>query len=103
MNIFLRIVALMTGVIIGLPAFARTGSGACGSRYPAADERAIIETKWRYTYAIHLESNTIIHQAENFYDYYLHFKYNYTYEQYLNGTMSRGTWSLSGSELFYSF
>ncbi len=103
MNIFLRIVALMTGLIIGLPAFAQTGSGAWGSRYPAADERAIIETKWRYTYAIHLESNTIIHQAENFYDYYLHFKYNYTYEQYLNGTMSRGTWSLSGSELFYSF
>lgn len=103
MSIFLRIVALMSVLIIDLPAFAQTNSAAWGSRYPAADERAIIETKWRYTYAIHLESNTIIHQAENFYDYYLHFKYNYTYEQYLNGTMSRGTWSLSGSELFYSF
>ncbi len=66
-------------------------------------ERTIAETKWRYTYALHLESNTIIHQAEDFYDYYLHFRYDYIYEQYLNGEMSRGTWSLNGNELFYSF
>jgi len=67
------------------------------------DERKLVETKWRYTYAIHLESNTIIHQAENFYDFYLHFRYNYTYEQYLNGEMSRGPWSLDGNQLQYSF
>ena len=67
------------------------------------DERKLVETKWRYTYAIHLESNTIIHQAENFYDFYLHFRYNYTYEQYLNGVMSRGPWSLDGNQLQYSF
>lgn len=74
-----------------------------GTNYPAVDEREIIETKWRYTYAIHLESNTIIHQAENYYDYYLHFRYDYTYDEYLNGRLIRGTWSLGGSELFYSF
>ena len=74
-----------------------------GTRYAAVDERKLIETKWRYTYAIHLESNTIIHQAEENYDYYLHFRYDYTYNQYLNGQMSRGGWSLSGSELFYAF
>ena len=66
-------------------------------------ERAIVETKWRYTYALHLESNTIIHKAEKFYDYFLYFRYDYIYEQYLNGEMSRGTWSLNGDELFYSF
>ncbi len=74
-----------------------------GTNYPAVPERMIAETKWRYTYAIHLESNTIIHQAESFYDYFLYFRYDYTYEQYLNGQMTRGTWSLSGSELFYNF
>lgn len=84
-------------------AWAQTDSLAWGTNYPAVQDREIIETKWRYSYALHLESNTIIHQAENFYDYYLHFRYDYTYRQYLNGRMSRGTWSLNGSELFYSF
>lgn len=103
MRIFLQIVAFFTALILGSRASAQPDAGDWGTRYPAVDERAIVETKWRYTYAIHLESNTIIHQAENFYDYYLHFKYNYTFEQYLNGTMTRGAWSLNGSELFYSF
>ena len=85
------------------PLLAQPDSLGWGTRYPAVDERKIIETKWRYTYALHLESNTIIHQAENYYNYYLHFRYDYTYEQYLNSRMTRGTWSLSGSELFYNF
>jgi hypothetical protein len=103
MRNLLQTFAFIAVLIVGSQAIAQTGSAGWGTRYPAVEERAIVETKWRYTYAIHLESNTIIHQAENFYDYYLHFKYNYTYEQFLNGTMTRGTWSLNGSELFYSF
>lgn len=69
----------------------------------SVDERQIIETKWRYTYARHVESNTIIHQAENDYEFFLHFKYDYTYEQYLNGRLSKGNWSLHENELFYRF
>lgn len=61
------------------------------------------ETKWKYTYALHLESNTIIHQAENYYDYYLHFRYDFIYVQYLNGKISKGNWSLKDRELFYTF
>jgi hypothetical protein len=63
----------------------------------------LLETKWRYTYALHLESNTIIHQAENFYDFYLYFRYDFTYEQYLNTQISKGTWSIGEGTLFYSF
>ncbi len=103
MRKFLQIFTLGVILLPSLQIYGQTNSSGWGTRYPAVNERAIVETKWRYTYAIHLESNTIIHQAENFYDYYLHFRYNYTYEQYLNGTMTRGTWSLNGSELFYSF
>ncbi len=90
-------------VIAGGQLLAQQDSLGWGTNYPAVDERKIIETKWRYTYAIHLESNTIIHQAEDFYEYFLHFRYDYTYQQYLNGKLSKGTWSLNGSELFYSF
>ncbi|NNE29699.1 MAG: hypothetical protein HKN16_08680 [Saprospiraceae bacterium] len=74
-----------------------------GTHYKAIEERILAETKWRYTYAMHLESNTIIHQAEDFYEYYIHFKYNYVIEQYLNGRMTRGPWSVDGSMLNYSF
>ncbi len=91
------------GWMITTPALAQVDSVGWGTRYSAVPERQIVETKWRYTYALHLESNTIIHQAEEYYDYYLHFRYDYTYGQFLNGRMTRGAWSLSGSELFYSF
>lgn len=61
------------------------------------------ETKWKYTYALHLESNTIIHQAESFYEYFLYFKYDYRYQEFLNGKTKNGNWSLNDRELFYKF
>lgn len=67
------------------------------------DERKFVETKWRYTYTIHLESNTIIHQADEDYDFYLHWRYDYTFEQFLNGKFSKGTWSLKDVDLFFQF
>ncbi len=82
---------------------AQIDSVAWGTHYPAVAERQIVETKWRYTYALHLESNTIIHQAKENYEYFLHFRYDYRFEQYLNGTMSRGPWSMQGSMLTYQF
>ena len=94
---------LLLNTFVSGDSYAQVDSLGWGTNYPAVPERMIAETKWRYTYAIHLESNTIIHQAEDFYDYFLHFRYDYTFEQYLNGQMTRGAWSLNGSELFYSF
>lgn len=78
-------------------------SSDVSSDYAAVDERKIVETKWRYTYALHLESNTIFHKAEKDYEYFLHFKYDYTYQQFLNGKYDKGVWSINGSDLFYSF
>ena len=74
-----------------------------GGNFFQIDERKIVETKWKYTYALHLESNTIIHRAENAYNYFLYFRYDYTYQQYLNGKFSSGTWSLTETDLQYSF
>jgi len=95
--------------IIGLilftsqPVFGQIDTLGWGTNYPAVAERKIVETKWRYTYAIHLESNTTIHKAEKYYEYFLYFRYNYSYQQYLNGRMTKGKWALEGSELLYSF
>ncbi len=85
--------------LFSVPCFGQGGD----SPYPDVDENKLIETKWRYTYALHTESNTIIHKADENYDFYIHFKYDYSYEQYLNSRMTRGNWSLNGSELFYNF
>ncbi len=71
--------------------------------YPEVNENRFIETKWKYTYALHVESNTAIHQADDDYDFFIHFRYDYSYEQYLNGKMTKGNWSLNGAELFYNF
>jgi hypothetical protein len=67
------------------------------------DERLFIESKWRYTYTLHLESNTIVHKADKSYDFFLYFRYDYTYQESLNGKLTRGNWSLDGRTLFYSF
>lgn len=67
------------------------------------EERQLIGTKWRYTYTLQVESNTTVHQADKEYQYFLFFKYDYTFEQYLHGKFSKGNWSLSGNTLFYNF
>ncbi len=74
-----------------------------GGVWNPPDERLFIESKWRYTYTLHAESNTIIHRADESYDFFLYFRYDYTYQEFLNGKMTRGNWSLNGRTLFYSF
>lgn len=74
-----------------------------GSLYGEIKESQLVESKWRYAYTLHVESNTVIHKAENYYDFFLYLRYDYTYQEYLNGAFSRGTWSLNERTLFYSF
>ncbi len=71
--------------------------------YPNVEERQLIGTKWRYAYTLHLESNTTVHQADKDYQYFLFFKYDFTFEQFLHGKFAKGNWSLSGGTLFYPF
>lgn len=78
-------------------------SSGWGTNYPAVMERLLVESKWKYTYTLHLESNTVVHQSGKQYEYFLFFRYDYTWQQYLNGQLSQGIWGLNGSELFYTF
>ncbi len=71
--------------------------------YPKVEERQLIGTKWRYAYTLHLESNTTVHQADKSYQYFLNFRYDFSFEQFLHGKYSKGNWSLSNSTLFYPF
>lgn len=82
---------------------AQKNSYKKGDDFFQVEDRKLIETKWKYTYALHLESNTIIHRAEDTYEYFLFFRYDYSYQEYLNGKFSRGDWQLVGNELLYKF
>jgi len=99
----MRKLLILTSLLLVIGQLYGQVDQAWGGLYPAVDERKIVESRWKYTYSIHLESNTIIHQADDAYDYFLYFRYDYTYRQFLNGEESRGTWSLNGSDLFYAF
>jgi hypothetical protein len=77
--------------------------GANAQVYVKINEDNLIESKWRYTYTMHLETNTIIHQSEDTYQHFLYFRYDSTYEQFLNGSLSEGKWNLTGNSLKYQF
>jgi hypothetical protein len=92
---------LITSVLL-LCAFVQTDIGQVAS-IKAIDDRLLVETKWKYTYTLHLESNTTVHQAVDAYQFFLYFKYDYTCKQFLNGKHSTNAWSLQDDDLFYNF
>lgn len=67
------------------------------------DDKLLIESKWHYTHTLHVESNTSIHTAEDQYDYYIYFRYDFTYQEFLNDRLNRGKWKLKGNTLKYKF
>lgn len=73
--------------------------------YPAINENLFVNTKWKYTYTTHAESNTIIHKADDTYEYFLFFRYDYGYQTFLNGNLSDGIWRLNKekNEIQYNF
>ncbi len=73
--------------------------------YSPIDENLLIESKWLYTYTSHAPTNSVIHKADESYEYYLYLKFDNTYEHYLNGNTSDGDWLLNEdkNELFYNF
>ncbi len=97
---YILTLSLLLGMYFAVDAQTRSTSD---SPYGNVNEDKLIETKWKYTYALHVESNTTIHQADKKYEFFIYFKFDYSYRQFLNGKMTRGNWSLNGSELFYNF
>ena len=95
----------MKHTIIVVFTFLIASAAAFGQKfgYPSVQERQIIGTKWRYAYTLHVESNATVHQADKTYQYFLFFKYDFTFEQFLHGKLTKGNWSLSNSTLFYPF
>jgi hypothetical protein len=88
--------------VLLLCAFVQTDIGQVAA-IKAIDDRLLVETKWKYTYTLHLESNTTVHQAVDAYQFFLYFKYDYTCKQFLNGKHATNAWSIQDDDLFYNF
>jgi hypothetical protein len=73
--------------------------------YAAINEDLFVNTKWKYTYTTHAESNTVIHKADEQYDHFIFFRYDYGFQNYLNGTLTTGLWRLNKeqNEIKYPF
>jgi hypothetical protein len=73
--------------------------------YAPINENLFVNTKWKYTYTTHAESNTVIHKADEEYAYFLFFRYDYGYQMYLNGGLTHGIWKLNKekNEVKYNF
>lgn len=69
------------------------------------NENQLMETYWQYTNTLHAESGTAIHTADESYEYFLHFKFDFTYEHYLNGKTQKGPWLFNDktNEIYYDF
>ncbi len=73
--------------------------------YAPVNENLFVNTKWKYTYTTHAESNTIIHKADEEYKYFIFFRYDYGYQTHLNGKLTDGIWKFNTeqNEIRYKF
>lgn len=94
----------LTGIVFCLIFFTQIGIGQeVNHLFGPINERLLVETRWQYAYTLHVESNTVIHKADDAYQHFLYFRYNYSYQAYLNGEFSKGWWSLKNRTLSYPF
>ena len=73
--------------------------------FPKIDENMFMETRWKYVKTYHPESETTIHKANEGYEFFVYFQYDFTYQTYLNGTLEKGNWLIDakGSEVYFQF
>ena len=90
---------LLVALFLSVNLLAQEGEGS----FFRPDEKLLIESKWHYSHTLHAASNTIVHKAEDQYDYYIYFRYDYSYQEFLNDRLNKGKWKLKGSKLKYNF
>lgn len=67
--------------------------------YPDVPESVLYETKWQYRHTLHVESQTVIHSADDNFKAYYYFRLDKIAESYINGKYDHGTWQINGAKL----
>lgn len=63
--------------------------------YEPINENLFIQTVWKYTYTTHAETNTVLHKADEEYEHFMYFKYDYSARIFLNGEDISNEWKLN--------
>ncbi len=105
LNLIHKIFFLGWCLIFSTLVYSQTDSIPPAFDYPPVDENYLAGTKWQYTHTYNAPTETYVHRADEFYEYFLHLKYDYVWESYLNGIRRKGTWKLNEgqNQLFYNF
>lgn len=68
---------------------------------PVAEQ--LLETHWRYTYTLHLETNSLVQQASEQWRHFLWFRFDGMCKQHLNGKPSESAWRLDNQQIHFPF
>lgn len=63
----------------------------------------LFETHWRYTYTLHVESNSLVQQAGERWRHFLWFRYDSICKQDVNGKTAEDAWRVENQRLHFSF
>jgi hypothetical protein len=63
----------------------------------------LIETHWRHTFTLHVETNSVIQQAGEAWRYYLYFRYDSVCEHSLNDRVHQSPWTAENRQLHLVF
>jgi hypothetical protein len=66
-------------------------------------EQLLIETYWQYAYTLHLETGTVVHQADDNSDLVVVFHYDSVFQLYNHGLMLDGRWTCDNGQLRFPF
>jgi hypothetical protein len=94
---------MLKQITISLILFLTFLQGAKAQNDVQRPENMLIETYWQYTYTLHLETGTVVHQADDSYQLYVIFHYDSLFRLYNNGLMLEGKWSVNQGQLKFPF
>jgi len=64
---------------------------------------SLFETHWRYTYTLHVETNSLVQQAGDQWQHFLWFRYDSVCKQDLNGKINESSWKVYSQKLHFTF
>ncbi len=75
------------------------------AQYEPIDDNLLVATKWEYAHQTVKGSSTKMNEAGNDFEYFVHFSYDYKFEENINGAYRKGVWILNQdkTEIYYRY
>jgi len=81
------------------------GKQILAQQYLPIDEKQFLNTRWKFAYSAHVQSDEVIFRAEDGYEHFIWFKYDGSCHTFFNGNLTEEKWMLQKDKLSldYSF